>query len=212
MAYICGFRARMWSRPVAVILSQRPSTLCIATRRTCLRDSFVLGLPGLRFRSLFPIPLDAQPTEKRGPGDQFVWLLEALADVPGVNYHDVFGVPVFRTQQTPTWEEAATFAPVAPEQPATRPSVATVEVRPTAAGTEFYFPAARNKNFTAMTTVFLLIFGSATFFFIYAPALILFPLVFGFFSLLLLFGSAHMWLGTTRVVIGNGGVTLQAEC
>jgi hypothetical protein len=58
--------------------------------------------------------------------------------------------------------------------------------------------------------VFLLIFGSVTFFLILVHAPTLFPLVFGFFSLLLLYITVQMWLGTARVVIGGGGVTLQA--
>jgi hypothetical protein len=157
----------------------------------------------------FRIPLDAQPTEKRNVRDEFVWLLEALADVPGVDYHDIFEVPVFRTQQTPAQPEAEKFAAPEPAQPVTRPDFLTVEVRQKAEGTEFYFPAARNKNFATSTTAFLLIFGAVTFFLIHhAP--VIFPLVFGFFSLLLLYSTVQLWLGTARVVIGSGGVTVQS--
>ncbi|MGB9204647.1 MAG: hypothetical protein WCB94_11850 [Terriglobales bacterium] len=156
----------------------------------------------------FRIPLDAQATEKRSPRDEFVWVLEALADVPGVDYHDIFEVPVFRTQRTPSQAEAEKFAAPVPVQPVTRPQVVTIEVRQAAEGTEFYFPPARNKSFAASATVFALIFGSITFFLIHhAP--ILFPLVFGSFTLLLLYISIQLWFGTTRVVMG-GGVTLQA--
>lgn len=156
----------------------------------------------------FGIPLDAQATEKRSAGDEFVWVLEALADVPGVDYHDIFEVPVFRTPQTPTQAEAEKFAAPEPARPVTRPVAVTIEVRQTAEGTEFYFPAARNKSFAASVTAFLLIFGSVTYFLIYhAP--ILFALAFGFFSLLLLYITIQQWCGTTRVVIGSGGVTLQ---
>jgi hypothetical protein len=157
----------------------------------------------------FDIPLDAQATEKRSPRDEFVWVLEALADVPGVDYHDIFEVPVFRTQQTPTQAETEKFAAPAPVQRVTRPDVATIEVRQTAEGTEFYFPAARNKSFAASATAFLLLFGSITIFLIYhAP--ILFAFAFGFFSLLLLYITLQQWCGTTRVVMGGGGVTVQA--
>jgi len=169
------------------------------------------GPTGTTIPVAFRISLDAQPTEKRDARDKFVWLLEALADVPGVDYHDIFEVPVFRTQQTPTQPEgeAERFAASAPAPPATRPDVVTVEVRQNAEGTEFYFAAARNKSFATGTTAFGLIFGSITFFLIHhAP--IIFPLGFGFFSVLLLYIAVQMWLGTTRVVIGGGGVTLQA--
>jgi hypothetical protein len=157
----------------------------------------------------FGIPLDAQPTEKRNARDEFVWVLEALADVPGVDYHDIFEVPVFRTQQTPTQPEVEKFATTVATQSVTRPSVTTIEVRQKAGGTEFYFPAARNKSFAASTTVFSLIFGSISFFLIHhAP--IIFPLAFGFFSFLLLYITIQLWLGTTRVVIGSGGLTVQS--
>lgn len=167
------------------------------------------GPTGTTIPVSFRIPLDAQPTEKRAPQDAFVWILEALADVPGVNYHDVFEVPVFRTQQTPTQAEAEKFAPPVPPQSVTRPEGVTIEVRQTAEGTEFYFPAARNKNFAASTTMFMLIFSLITFFLIHRAPFI-FPLAFGFFALLLLYITVQLWLGTTRVVMGSGGVTLQA--
>ena len=167
------------------------------------------GPTGTTIPVAFHIPLDAQPSEKRNARDQFVWILEALADVPGVDYHDIFEVPVFRTAQTPTQAEAEKFAAHDPAKAVTRPDRLTVKMRVTAAGTEFYFPAARNKNFAASTTVFGLIFSSITYFLIHhAP--IIFPLAFGFFSFLLLYITVQLWLGTTRVVIGGGGLTVQA--
>jgi hypothetical protein len=155
----------------------------------------------------FRIPWDAQATEKRGPRDEIVWLLEALASVPGVDYHDVFEVPVFRTQQTPAhpWPgDTNTTIPAA-----VRPPELTVEITQSGQGTEFYFPAARNKGFAAGITVFLLIFSSATYFLAGSRAPFIFPVAFGLFALLLLYISVQMWLGTTRVGIGNGALLVQ---
>ena len=166
------------------------------------------GPMGTTIPVAFRIPLDAQPTDGRNARDQFVWLLEALADVPGVDYHDIFEVPVFRTQQTPTRPEPERFAADKPAQPIGRPGMVTVQVRQNAEGTEFYFPAARNLNFAISTTVFLLAFSAITYFLIrHAP--IIFPLLFGFFSTLLFYISIQLWLSTTRVVIGSV-LTLQA--
>ena len=166
------------------------------------------GPMGTTIPVAFRIPLDAQPTDGRNARDQFVWLLEALAEVPGVDYHDVFEVPVFRTQQTPAQPEPERFAADRPTQPVGRPGMVTVRVRQNAEGTEFYFPAARNTNFATSTTVFLLAFSAITYFLIWhAP--IIFPVVFGFFSILLLYISMQLWIGTTRVVIGSA-LTLQA--
>ncbi|MFI5113536.1 MAG: hypothetical protein ACHP7J_00225 [Terriglobales bacterium] len=155
----------------------------------------------------FRIPWDAQQTETRSPRDATVWMLEALADVPGVNYHDVFEVPVFRTAQTPAHPEPESVV-AAPA--AVQPTAPTIAVTESAAGVEFYFPADRNKGFALGTTVFLLIFSTVTFFLARSSAPVLFPVVFGLFALLLLYITGQMWLGTTRVTIGNGVLKLQA--
>jgi hypothetical protein len=156
----------------------------------------------------FPIPLDAQPTEKLNSRDEYLWVLEALAEVPGVDYHDVFEVPVFRTQQTPRQAEGEIFARPQAAQSVTRPDIITVQVRQNTAGTEFYFPPARNKSFATSATMFLVVFGAITYFLIlHAP--IIFALLFGFFSLLLVYITVQLWLGTTRVIIGSV-LTLQS--
>ena len=55
----------------------------------------------------------------------------------------------------------------------------------------------------------MLMFGTITYFLIdRAPFIFIFPLAFGFFSLLLFFITARLWLGTTRVVIGGSGSIL----
>jgi hypothetical protein len=158
----------------------------------------------------FQIPADAHPTEKISPRDEFLWLLEALADVPGVDYHDVFEVPVFRTQQSPASTEAAKtrFEGVAHTE--MRPASLSVQVRENAEGTEFYFAAGRNKGFAASLTFFLAIFGLTTLFLIWAHVLLLFPLIFGFFSLVLLYLAVQQWFGTTRVMINRTELTLQS--
>ncbi len=165
------------------------------------------GPAGTSIPVSFHIPWDAQPTETRSPRDTIVWQLEALADVPGVDYHDIFAVPVFRTQQTPAKPDPGTT--VATTQRATRPNTLTVVVTETAVGVEFYFPPARNKSFGAGTTVFLLIFSAITFFLAGSKAPIIFPLAFGFFALILLYITVQMWFGTTRVGIGKETLLLQ---
>ncbi len=155
----------------------------------------------------FRIPWDSQPSEVRTPRDAILWQLEAIADVPGVNYHDVFEVPVFRTAQTPAQPPASESTAAA--VPASRPASPTVEVTQSAQGVEFYFPPARNKGFAFGTTLFLLIFSSVTYFLAGSRAPVIFPLAFGFFALILLYVAVQMWMGTTRVGIGSGALLLQ---
>ena len=154
----------------------------------------------------FRIPWDAQATETRTSRDVILWQLEALADVPGVDYHDVFEVPVFRTAQTPAQPapDATAAAPVT-----SHPSKMTVEIKQSAQGVEYYFPAARNPGFAAGVTTFAVVFCSISYFIAGSRAPVIFPLAFGFFALLLLYISVQMWLGTTRVGIGNGELLLQ---
>jgi hypothetical protein len=156
----------------------------------------------------FRIPRDAQPTAERSPGDRIVWLLEAMADVPGVNYHDIFEVPVFRTQQTPAQPEAEPARYAA--QPVTQPPVMTVQVQASGAGTEFFFPAGRNKGFAATSSFFLALFGGVTVAVLYFNVPKIFGVFFGFFALLLLYITLQLWFGTTRVGIGSGVLRLQS--
>jgi hypothetical protein len=156
----------------------------------------------------FRIPWDAKATDSTDSRNTIIWKLEASADVPGVNYDDSFEVPVFRTAQTPAHPDPSNLMGATPQ--VKRPSARTVVITETAAGVEFYFPAARNKGFAAVTTLFFLVFGAITFFLAGSRAPFIFPLAFGFFVLILLYVSARMWLGTTRVGVGKEQVLVQA--
>ena len=169
------------------------------------------GPNGTTIPVAFKIPCNAQPTEKLSVRDEFLWLLEATANVPGVDYHDVFEIPVFRTAQSPTEAEAAAEESVfaTPSTGVAPPPQPTIQVRPVADGTEFYFAAARNKGFALSTTIFAAIFGGAGYGLTHTHAPFIFPLAFGGFGLLIGYISAQMWLGTTRVEIGSS-LTLQS--
>jgi hypothetical protein len=164
------------------------------------------GPAGTTIPVSFHIPLDAPPTDNRTSRDQFVWQLEAIANVPGVDYHDVFEIPVFRTSQTPTVEEenqaeATASGFRAPE--VSRPEHPTVRVQPVAGGTEFYCPPARNKGLAAFITLFAAIFGAIGYFLMHSRAPIIFPIAFGGFGLLIGYFALQMWLATARVIIGS---------
>lgn len=155
------------------------------------------------------IPYDARPTEKIDPRNSIFWLLEARADVPGVDYNDTFEVPVFHTDKSPNETEASTKEIEEKTAIHARPELCTVRVQQTAEGTEFYFPAARNKGFAFTATFFAALFASITLFLVHAHAPIIFPIAFGGFTLLLLYITVQMWLETTDVVIGNSALKLR---
>jgi hypothetical protein len=82
-------------------------------------------------------------------------------------------------------------------------------VRQNVDGTEFYFPPARNKGLAMTSTAFMLVFGTVTYF-VFHRVPIIFPLAFGFFTLLMFCITVRQWLGTSSVVIGNGSLTLKS--
>ena len=154
----------------------------------------------------FAIPADAEPTNHTNPRALILWVLEADADVPGVDYKDIFEVPVFRTKDTPTLPQSQEWG-----KAPTAPAYATIVVRPSAdGGTEFYFPPARNKGFAAGTTVFTLVWSGVIAAMIALHAPFFFPLVFGLFDALLIFITLDLWVGTSTVVIGRGAVRVRA--
>jgi hypothetical protein len=150
----------------------------------------------------FRLPSDVRQTSDSDPRDRIAWQLEARASVPGVDYHAIFEVPVFRTPESDTplppgeddqLEEAAEDY----RQPPDSRILVTRPVR----GTEIYFAPARNAGAALGVTVF---FGIWTAISVALPrfgAPILFPIVFGLFAVLLFLAVLSLWFGTTRVAL-----------
>jgi len=173
-------------------------------------EQLFAGPIGTTIPVAFRIPSSVRETERIDSRDEYVWLLEALADVPGVNYHDIFEVPVFRTAATPADAEAAAEATAEPPtmfgttaRAPMRPEHLTVRVSQEADGEEFYFPAARNKGTALLTTFFTVFFGGAAYGLAVSKAPLIFPIVFGAFSCAIGYFTVQLWLGTSRVVIGR---------
>ncbi len=170
------------------------------------QGQFYAGPMGTTIPVDFHIPRDVQPTDNTNLSDQIIWRLEAMADVPGLNYHDVFEVPVFRTAASNCEAESAApepgeFANVAAQ--VRRPDRPTVVVRETGKGTEFYFPPARNRSLTVWTSVFALILCGFTYVVAHLGAPLIFPIFFGLFALAFVCFAAQYSMGTTRLVIGD---------
>lgn len=176
------------------------------------QGQFYAGPMGTTIPVDFHIPRDAQPSDNTNLSDQITWRLEAMADVPGLNYHDVFEVPVFRTAASSSEGESAApergeFANVAAQ--VNRPDRPTVVVREMNEGTEFYFPPARNRSLAVWTAVFALILCGFTYVVAHVGAPLIFPIVFGLFALAFVCVAVQYSMGTTRLIIGDK-VRLQA--
>jgi hypothetical protein len=168
------------------------------------------GPQGTMIPVSFRVPLDQRPSDSSNPASQIVWLIEADANVPGVDYKDVFEVPVFRTRDTPERNDSRFAAVPAQEASAHPPAHPTIAVRPAAeGGTEFYFAAARNPGFAMGLTTFMTIWTGAIALMLKLGAPLLFACAFALFDLLFVYIALDLWFGTSRVVAQSGTLLVQ---
>jgi hypothetical protein len=143
--------------------------------------------------------------------DRVLWRLRVTGEVPGIDYSAAFEVPVFRTAESdaPTTDAdraAAAASIVAADY--RQPAGSRIQVSTTRRGTEIYFPPARNPGFAIGITVFTAIWMGAIALMLVLHAPVLFPIVFGLFALLLVYLLLGACLGVTRVIAGDGQVTI----
>jgi HEAT repeats len=163
----------------------------------------------------FAIPADAYVTDHDNPSDQVLWLLHAQADIPGINYTDDFELPVFRTSASV--EQASAFSSSSETfgsatgsfsesetAPVTAPANPKVIISSQAGGTEFYYPAFRTPSRALFLLIFTSIWTGVVYFLFRSSAPWFFPLVFGFFDVILIFAMFHVVFGTSRIRVGNG--------
>lgn len=158
----------------------------------------------------FSIPLDASPTGERSASDEVLWRLETLAEVPGVDLHAVFEVPVFRTADTPKADEAApTVEPIGAltSEPTPLGEDARVRVSRLPDGAvELYFPAPRSLRMAVLLTfsaVFWngLVWGMGA---VSPTPIRLFLAIFALVGVLLLLLAVDAWVGTRRIRVRPG--------
>jgi hypothetical protein len=159
----------------------------------------------------FRLPADVPATDFSTPNNDIVWQLEARAATPGVDFLATFDVPVFAVPQptTPAADPTTAFR----ESPALYQPPANSRIRfdPFArGGPTFFFPAARNPGAIAGFGIFTVIWGAVIWFMIAKGAPLVFPIVFGLFELVFLFGLIHMLLWSTRVTITPQEVRLES--
>jgi hypothetical protein len=156
----------------------------------------------------FRIPSDAEPTDNTDLRDQVIWRLSVSAEMPGVDYHATFEVPVFRTSVGESASEAEPPSLAIAAQPYVQPSTSKIRVSRNRRGTEIVFPAGRNPRASAGLTAFLAIWLVAVWATLHLDAPLLFQVIFGAFGVLLLWASVESWFGVSRVTIGDGTVTV----
>lgn len=181
----------------------------------------------------FTLPRDAEATDTTDKDNRTFWRLHATAKLPGVDYAAEFEVPVVAAPRSapapipprpPSESSSLAQARLAmgmpdPARPVPfvgsddeahfqQPAHSRIRVRDTDAGKEFYFPAFRNRGAAVFLAFFTLFWSGVVWFLIDHHAPLLFPVVFGFFAVILVLWTLHEWLATTRVVAGRDGLTL----
>lgn len=158
----------------------------------------------------FRLPQDVRESDDRHHDNQIIWRLEVNADVPGVDYHARFDVPVFRTAEsgkplTPQQEAALAATAAEPYRP---PPDSPIRVLPMPRGVEIVFPPARNPVPALGLTVFTGVWSLVVWFLARSNAPRLFPVLFGLFDLFLLLAVLWAWLGHSRVAVEESVVVI----
>lgn len=158
----------------------------------------------------FKIPAGQPECFARG-NEAVLWRLEAGAKMSGPDFTAAFEVPVFQVAgiAVATDEADPTAALQMPVEEIRRDENSRIQITDGPRGREFYFPAARNAGPAFFLTVFFLVWSGVIWFMLEKRAPILFPIVFGFFDVLIFFGLLQAWFKSSRVTINSSGVTLQ---
>ncbi|HEY6268141.1 MAG TPA: HEAT repeat domain-containing protein [Candidatus Acidoferrum sp.] len=181
--------------------------------------------PGPLGRSIpvdFSIPADSAITNHDNPRDQILWLLHAQADVPGVDYKDDFEIPVFRgASSAETVRDSGVSASscanvsgfAAPRGDdsgeVAQPARTKVVVGMGSGGTEFYFPPFRNPGRALILLLVTVIWTAVVFLMYQKNAPVFFLIAFGFCGLLLIVGTLHVMLGSARIAVRSGEISLR---
>jgi hypothetical protein len=154
------------------------------------------------------LPFDCDPTDPETADDRKLWRLELDADVPGVDASAQFEIPVFRTRESrPELTQASldTPPPERIDEPPSALASSRIRIFPAEeGGTEIRFPMARNLGAAFGLSLFCMVWWGVTAALIRFGAPILFPIIFGAISLLLLLGFVESWFRWYRIVLQPG--------
>jgi hypothetical protein len=168
--------------------------------------------PALALR--IPIPCDCRPSDPLPSRDRILWRLEVTAELPGVDYHAGFEVPVFETRES---DGSITRASLAEQRGGAEPAASgelasgiAVRAHPEG-GTEIVFPAGRNPGAASIVTLFAAVFGGIVWVCHTQGAPFFFTAAFGAFAALIAWAALSLWLGSTRLRVRPDGVRVESR-
>lgn len=170
------------------------------------------GPHGLALPVRIAIPFDCRPSDPLESKDRVLWRLELRAEVPGVDYHAQFEVPIFETQESDRTRTRAMLAQqrgsAAPPPSGELASGIAVRAHPEG-GTEIFFPAGRHPGLVVVTSLFAAIFGGIGWVCHVQGAPVPFTLFFAAFGALIGYAALSLWLGSTRLRVSPDGVRIE---
>lgn len=187
------------SRTKVDILWQREMTSLGTTSRTVHGQSTIIPVR-------MGIPYHCRQTDNANRRNQIIWQLVVKADIPGIDFSTQFDVPVFKTEASnPEFAADAVEPPKATkvETFETLLESAGLQFRPTAKGSEYYFPAGRHLGAAFIVLAFALAFGAVAAF---LPDSFVIRLFFGFFFLVLVAAALDMFFFKSRVIQGSDAI------
>ena len=161
---------------------------------------------------LFQIPYNSQETNSDNPSSKILWRLEIKAKVPGVDYAAIFEVPVFKTPQS-SEDFVLDKSSIASYQTPFKLDSALpehgIQVELLAGGGKRYiFSHARNKMATLFLFMFTFIWTGGVYILFKVDVSLFFPIIFGFFDILLIWSFLDLLLFQSQVEISRKNLTI----
>jgi hypothetical protein len=164
----------------------------------------------------FKLP-DNQPESIADSGDGIHWRLEVKSKMRGPGFHAIFDLPVFKiagaeisdSSVTEADDSDPTAALAAPIEEIRREENSKIKIFEGPNGREFYFPPGRNAGTALFVTLAMFLFNGIAIGTFYLHTLIIFPIVFGLFGILMILGSFRMWTESIRIAIDSTDVRVK---
>lgn len=171
-------------------------------------NELLAGPRGASIPVRFAIPIDAGPSSDPDDSSPIKWRIDAVAQLPGIDFSARFIVPVFHMPDSdPSLEIEIRKEPLSEASEASALESMGILRQPTAeGGVSYVFRRGRAKGAAIGLTAFTIIWFGFIWLMLRLDAPILFPLVFGLFSLLMIAGLIDMWLKQTRVQAEAGRI------
>ena len=148
------------------------------------------------------VPADAPATDTTGEQENTFWRLSVDADVPGVDYHATFDVPVFQTAFSdfrPHGTPAPMPAPIEPK---------TFIERQTPEGRELHFARFRAPSRAFLSLLFTAVWIGAIALMGVIRVPVLMPIVCGIIAVALILSTLELFFESSTILLGPHEVTV----